>query len=89
MEDDMHIIKARQVGGSLMVAVPRALRDILHLRDGAKVGVTVENGRLVVEPRPQPHYTLDELLEQCDPSAPIGKEERDWLNAPTVGGELI
>jgi antitoxin component of MazEF toxin-antitoxin module len=31
-----------------MLAVPPALLDILHLQPGAKVGIAVENGRLVV-----------------------------------------
>jgi hypothetical protein len=44
----MHITKLRKVGGSVMMAVPPALLDILHLQPGAKVGFAVENGRLVV-----------------------------------------
>ncbi|MEN6600802.1 MAG: antitoxin, partial [Bryobacteraceae bacterium] len=54
----------RKVGGSVMLAVPPALLDLLCLRPGAKVGITVESGRLVVEPRQRPHYSLDELLAQ-------------------------
>ena len=35
----MHTTNLRKVGGSIMLAVPPALLDILHLRPGAKVGI--------------------------------------------------
>jgi antitoxin ChpS len=85
----MHTTSLRKVGGSIMLAVPPALLDLLRLRPGVKVGVTVENGRLVVEPRQRPRYTLDELLAQCDPKAPRGKKDREWLRGKPAGGELI
>ena len=85
----MHTTNLRKVGGSVMLAVPPALLDILHLRPGAKVGIAVESGRLVVEPQQRPRYTLDELLAQCNPKAPRSKEEREWLDSKPVGGELI
>ncbi|MEW6363357.1 MAG: antitoxin, partial [Acidobacteriota bacterium] len=34
----MHITTLRKVGGSIMLAVPPALLDILHLQPSAKVG---------------------------------------------------
>jgi antitoxin ChpS len=71
-----------------MLAVPPALLDTLRLQAGAKVGIAVESGRLVVEPRPRRRYTLDELLAQCDPKAPRAKEEQEWLDGTPVGGEL-
>ena len=57
----MHTTNLRKVGGSVMMAVPPALLDLLHLGAGAKVGLAVDNGRLVVDPQPRPRYTLDEL----------------------------
>ena len=85
----MHTTNLRKVGGSVMLAVPPALLDILQLQPGAKVGIAIESGRLVVEPRQRPRYTLDELLAQCDPKAPRSKQEREWLRGKRVGGELI
>ncbi len=85
----MHTTNLRKVGGSIMLAVPPALLDILHLRPGAKVGLAVRGGRLVVEPQQRPRYTLDELLAQCNPKAPRSKQEREWLNDRPAGGELI
>jgi antitoxin ChpS len=51
----------RKVGGSVMLAVPPALLDVLQLQPGAKVGIAVESGRLIVEPRERRRYTLAEL----------------------------
>lgn len=85
----MHTTHLRKVGGSVMLAVPPALLDILRLRPGAQVGIAVESGRLVVEPHQRPHYTLDELLAQCDPKAARSKEDREWLRDKPAGGELI
>ena len=85
----MHTTNLRKVGGSVMLAVPPALLDILHLQPGAKVGIAVQNGRLVVEPQQRPRYTLDELIAQCNPKARRTKQEREWLESKPVGGELI
>ena len=85
----MHTTNLRKVGGSVMLAVPPALLDVLHLQPGAKVGLTVEKGRLVVEPQKRPRYRLEQLLVQCDPKARRSKEDREWLDSGTAGDELI
>jgi antitoxin ChpS len=90
----MHTTNLRKVGGSVMLAVPPALLDMLHLQPGATVGIAVERGRIVVEPRQRRRYTLNELLAKCDPKAPRPrgtgrKVEREWLDSKPVGGELI
>jgi antitoxin ChpS len=85
----MHTTNLRKVGGSVMLAVPPALLDILHLQPGTQVGIAVESGRLIVEPRPRRRYTLDELLAQCNPKARPSKREQEWLDSKLVGGELI
>jgi antitoxin ChpS len=84
----VHTTNLRKVGGSVMLAVPPAILDLLHLRAGATVDISVESGRLVVEPHQRPRYTLDELLAQCDASAEMTQEEREWIDARAVGGEL-
>ena len=69
--------------------IPPALLALLRLRPGATVGLAVESGRPVVKPRTRPHYTLKELLAQCDSKAPVTTEEREWLDSNPAGGELI
>jgi antitoxin ChpS len=85
----MHTTNLRKVGGSVMLAVPPALLDILHLTVGSTVGLAVDHGCLVVNPNPRPRYTLEELLVQCDFSAEISAEDREWLDGGPVGSELL
>lgn len=85
----MYTTSLRKVGGSIMLAVPPALLDLLRLRPGVKVGIAVKGGRLVVEPHPRRRYTLDELLARCNPKAPRSIEDREWLRGNPAGGELI
>jgi antitoxin ChpS len=89
MEVVMYTTNLRKVGGSVMLAVPPALLDILRLEPGAKVGIAVESGRMIVEPQRRPRYTLDELLAQCDPKAAQTGEEREWFDDQAVADELI
>ena len=85
----MHTTNLRKVGGSIMMAVPPAFLDLLHLRAGATVGMAVDGGRLVVVPNPRPRYTLAELLAASDYSQPQPPEQREWVDAPAVGREVI
>jgi antitoxin ChpS len=85
----LHTTNLRKVGGSVMLAVPPAVLDMLHLRAGATVALVVDSGRLIVEPQPRRRYMLEELLAQCDASAEPTQEDRKWLNAPPTGGELL
>jgi antitoxin ChpS len=77
-----------------MLTVPPALLDILRLQPGATVAITIERGRIVVEPQKRRRYTLKELLAKCDPKAPRSRgtarrEEQEWLDSKPVGDELI
>lgn len=85
----MHTAFLRKVGGSVMLALPPAILDMLGLQAGAQVGVVVDDGRLIVEPQRRPRYALDELLAQCDPAAETTDEDREWLDGAPVGRELI
>lgn len=77
----------RTVGGSVVMAIPKRLLELVHLQAGAQVNIDVQGGKLIVAPIPKKRYTLTQLLAQCDASAPITTEERDWLDAPPVGLE--
>lgn len=84
----MHTTHLRKVGGSIMLAVPPAFLDQLRLQAGATVGLALENGHLVVNPKPRPRYTLNELLAQCD-AAETQAADRPWLDDHPVGDELL
>ena len=85
----MHITNLRKVGGSVMLTVPPALLDLLRLKAGASVGVAVDGGRLIVEASPRPRYTMAELLAASDYSVSGTEKDREWLDAPAVGKEIL
>jgi antitoxin ChpS len=85
----MHTTILRKVGGSIMLAVPPAFLDQLQLQAGTTVGIAVADGRLVVSPNPRPRYTVADLLAISDYPQSQSAEEREWLDAPAVGGELL
>jgi antitoxin ChpS len=82
----MYQTKLRKVGGSVMLAVPPALLDMLRLAAGSQVRIDFKDGNLVVAPR---RYRMAELLAASDYSAPQPAEQREWIDARPVGGELL
>lgn len=85
----MHTTNLRKVGGSVMLAVPRPLLDILRLQPGAQVGIAIESGRLIIEPQPRRRYTLNELLARCNPKTRRTKRDKEWLDTKPEGRELL
>jgi antitoxin ChpS len=85
----MHITNLRKVGGSVMLAVPPALLDLLRLKAGAPVGVVVDGGRLIVEASPRPRYTLFELLTASNFAQAPSQEDQEWIDAANVGREIL
>ncbi|ABX24297.1 hypothetical protein SARI_04523 [Salmonella enterica subsp. arizonae serovar 62:z4,z23:-] len=85
----MYTTRLKKVGGSVMLAVPPAVLKTLALSTDSEVGMTIDNGCLIIEPRKRPCYSLEELLAQCDPNAEISEEDREWIDAPAVGREIL
>lgn len=85
----MYKTSLRKVGGSVMLAVPPAILELLNLRAGSRIGIAVDGGRLLLEPDVRPRYSLDDLLAQCDASMKPTAEERTWFDAKPAGSELL
>ncbi len=86
--------RLKKAGGSLVVTMPAAARNLLHLHEGQELAISVEGSRVVMEPVSEPSpvrvrrpkYTLDELLA-ATADAPLTDDERDWQDAPAAGRE--
>lgn len=81
----------RKVGGSVMLAVPRAVLEMMRLEAGATVQLAVEGERLIIEPQKKLRYSLDELLNECSKGTEAivqQDEDRAWVNLAPVGREL-
>jgi antitoxin ChpS len=72
-----------------MMAIPKAFLEGLGLTPNAKVTLSLDHGRLVVEPCAKPKYTLAELLAQCDAQAEPHAEEKAWQDSGPTGREVI
>ncbi|KGD71939.1 antitoxin [Tatumella morbirosei] len=85
----MHTTRLKKVGGSVMLSVPPALLKALGLSADSNVGITIENGCLVIAPQKKPHYTLEELLAQCDPHAEGVMPDSQWIDGAPAGKEIL
>ena len=74
---------------SELLAGPPAFLEQLQLQASASVGLQVKQGCLVVTPTLRPHYTMAELLAASDYSNPQAQAAREWLDAPSVGSEIL
>lgn len=84
-----HVTKVSKVGRLIMAAVPPAAAEALDLQPGTEVGLTIRFGKLVLEPQSRPRYSLDELLAQCNSTAPRSGQERQWFIDKRAGRELV
>lgn len=79
-------VKIQRWGNSLGLRISKVLAEHAHIRDGTRVDVRLEEGRLVVAPlRARKKYRLEDLLAHVTPEnlhgetptgGPVGKE--DW-----------
>jgi len=54
-------------GNSLGVRLPRAIAKAAHLHADQQVRISVEQGRVVLEPLPQDGLSLEARLQRFDP----------------------
>jgi antitoxin ChpS len=79
----------RNLGGSVVMTVPKKILDLLDLRAGSKVEMHVEGNKLIVQPATKPKYKLADLLAQCQPEDfTLSDEDRAWLDIKSVGKEV-
>ena len=72
------------------MAVPKKILNLVDIKAGSQVRIGVENGRVVLEARIRPHYTLAELLAKSSRRAlKPSRKDREWLSGGPVGKEAI
>ena len=89
-EITMPTVTLRNLGGSVVLAVPKRILDLVELSAGSRVELSVDQGRLIVEPKRKPRYTLAELLSKCRPGdLRPRRRDREWLDSPPKGREIL
>ena len=75
--------KIQKWGNSLAVRIPKPFVEEAHLTQGGRVDISIDDGRVVIDPQTKPEYTLEDLLAgvteqnlhaEVDTGAPVGRE---------------
>jgi antitoxin MazE len=75
--------KVQKWGNSMAVRIPKAFVKEAQLSYGACVDLTMEEGKLIIEPRVEPEYRLEDLLKDVtrhnrhgerQTGSPVGRE---------------
>src|SRR5260370_5121613 len=72
----MATVTLRNLGGSIVMAVPKKILSLVALEAGSQVEVSVEGGRLIVEPKKKPQTQRPKLLSACRGAARIPREKQ-------------
>ena len=67
-------------GNSLAVRIPKAFVKEAHVAYGTPVDLSVDDGKIVIDPRAEPEYRLEDLLK--------GVTKRN-LHAEVATGEAV
>lgn len=79
----------RKVGGSVMLAIPPAILDVMGLAAGSELSLEIDGDRLIVHKPSKIRYQLDDLLAACDFDAPPSSDDDSWLSGASVGREIL
>jgi len=60
-------VRVQKWGNSLALRIPKSFAVETELDQGSEVDLTLEEGRLVITPLPEPEVSLEELLAQITP----------------------
>jgi len=94
----MPTITLRQQGEALVFDMPQAFTYQLDLKSGSTLDVELDGSEMVVRlPTVAPdrssqgrnRYTMDELLARGGYTRHLPPEQREWVDAPSTGRELI
>ncbi len=77
------VLSIKHWGNNLGVRLPQAVAREAHLQADQQVRVSVEAGRVIIEPLPVAELSLEERLQRFDPARHGGEA----MAAPPVGAE--
>ncbi|MGS9149601.1 AbrB/MazE/SpoVT family DNA-binding domain-containing protein, partial [Salmonella enterica subsp. enterica serovar Infantis] len=75
----------KKVGGSVMLAVTPEEVKTLALSTDRDVGMTIDNGWLIIEPHKRPRNSHEQKLAQTEQHAENSNEDRERMDAPAEG----
>ena len=75
--------KIQKWGNSLALRIPTAFARDTHLTSGSEVDLSIHDGKILIDPAPEPDYSLSALLKgvtdenrhtEVDPGEAVGNE---------------
>ncbi len=81
-------LSIRKLGNSAGIILPAALLRALNLSVGSSVKAEEVDGALILTHSIKKRYSLNDLLAQCDPKAPVPEDMKAWNEMPPVGKEF-
>ncbi|UNC91341.1 AbrB/MazE/SpoVT family DNA-binding domain-containing protein [Candidatus Contubernalis alkaliaceticus] len=60
------ILQIKKWGNSLALRIPKSFAKEINLDTGTKINLTIENGKLIIEPLKQNKYKLNDLLSEVN-----------------------
>ena len=84
----------RKLGGSTVVAIPPSMLDLLNCKQGDQVSLNFSEGKIEIIAIKKTKLTLHDRLKLYKQALPLRneddkKESQEWLDAQTVGKEVI
>jgi AbrB family looped-hinge helix DNA binding protein len=88
-ESVMASVSIRQSGGANIVSIPKAIVNTLGLQVGSQLDLSIKNGQIILTPVEE-EMTLESLLDGSPKECfKVTDEDKEWLEMPTVGKEVL
>lgn len=75
--------RVQKWGNSLALRIPKSFATEVGLRENLAVDISIREGRLVVQPQPEEHLRLKDLLQDITDE----NLHHEWKTGPAVGKE--
>ncbi len=80
----------RKFGNSKGAIIPARLLKSVGLDVNDKLHISVEDGRIIIEPLVKKNYSLNALLDDCRAvDMSLTDDEKVWLRSDGVGNEVV
>ncbi len=84
----MTYLAIRQSGGANIISIPKAILKTLGLHVGSTLDLSIVDSKIVLTPVVEKQTLEDLLLGSAQEKLHYTEEDREWIEAPTVGKEI-
>lgn len=85
----MTSLTIRKSGNAQIISLPKLLLEQIGVGIGDRLDATLQDGKIILEPRKVKELTLEKILEGITPETYQTEEDREWMEMRSVGKELL